>query len=204
MIGVLSAFWLDQRSENLKSDTKEEQYLSLLQSDLREDSTNLTFLITYYERINSTRSLLINVLHEGKDLSFDSLTTLVNGTMGYRPFQASTETFRSLESSGELTRIKSDSIKIQYLKLLTMYQAGYRYAVESFLPVMYDFGLVRWPEFMDLVTDRVDNKEKLYNKEEIDYFELTRAITSIHIRRFNENLSQCNEVLELVNKEIRS
>ncbi|MCZ6693829.1 MAG: hypothetical protein O6939_07985 [Bacteroidetes bacterium] len=124
--------------------------------------------------------------------------------MGYRPFQSSTETFRSIEASGDLFILQNDSIKIEYLKLMTMYETGYRYAVESFLPMIYDYALVRWPVFMDLPAGRVDDKSKLYNSEEIDYMEIARIGTRVHIRRLNENLKKCIEVLELVNREIES
>lgn len=40
--------------------------------------------------------------------------------------------------------------------------------------------------------------------KEIDYMEIARIGTRVHIGRLNKNLKKCIEVLELVNREIES
>ena len=57
---------------------------------------------------------------------------------------------------------------------------------------------------MDLPAGRVDDKNKLYDSEEIDYMEISRIGTQYHIRYLNENLKKCIDVLDLVNREIES
>jgi len=203
IFSILAAFWLDQKAEDFENTKKERQYLKLLKTDLIEDSTNLSFLISYYEKKNLSRKILIENL-PGTDLSNDSLTTLIRGTMGFIPFAASTETFKSIHASGDLYIIRSDLIKIKYMKLITKYETSNSYAVQSFLPIIYDYGLNRWPVFMNVDKMVVDEKNKLYDKEEIDYLAMAQLGTSYHLDYLRKNLNGCLEVLSLVSQEIEN
>jgi len=203
IFSILAAFWLDQKAEDFENTKKERQYLKLLKTDLIEDSTNLSLLISYYEERNLSRKILIENL-SGTELSKDSLTTLIRGTMGFKPFAASTETFKSIHASGDLYIIQSDLIKIKYMKLITKYETSNSYAVQSFLPMIYDYGLVRWPVFMNVDKRVVDEKNKLYDKEEIDYLAISKMGTTEHIDYLRKNLNGCLEVLSLVSQEIEN
>ena len=184
VIGILIALQVNNWNEQRKTSLEEEQYLSALLSDLKNDKTELLGLIENRELKASSATTLLSISREKGPDSVSQMGLLINDVFFWTEFTSKDNTFTELTSSGKLHILSSDSVKNGMLNLFSLYDDIRVY--RDHIRREYDFYLYDiWAKY---TTPKLDLNGGLSNNILISDEEFIQADEQLYIQEYQDLL----------------
>ena len=222
VIGILIALNINNTNEIKKQRAKELHYLNNIKSDLKMNIAHLdTYIASREIAINSANTIIKH--YEGapvKDLDAFSFHTINIYT--WRKFFQINNTFQELTNSGNLALISNDSIKSILLNMETLYKVmkdqeeHFRYDAELLL---YEpsYNMMDMNSIVQNYTYKVTNgsmgEDRNLSQQEYDNmlkdtkqkngFVMAAYEFGAMNRQFNEMKLMCNNLIVLIDKELK-
>lgn len=222
VIGILIALNINNTNEIKKQRAKELHYLNNIKSDLKMNIAHLdTYIASREIAINSANTIIKH--YEGlsvKDLDAFSFHTVNIYT--WRKFFQINNTFQELTNSGNLALISNDSIKSILLNMETLYKVmkdqeeHFRYDAELLL---YEpsYNMMDMNSIVQNYTYKVTNgsmgEDRNLSQQEYDNmlkdtkqkngFVMAAYEFGAMNRQFNEMKLMCNNLIVLIDKELK-
>ena len=222
VIGILIALNINNTNEIKKQRAKELHYLNNIKSDLKMNIAHLdTYIASREIAINSANTIIKH--YEGlsvKDLDAFSFHTVNIYT--WRKFFQINNTFQELTNSGNLALISNDSIKSILLNMETLYKVmkdqeeHFRYDAELLL---YEpsYNMMDMNSIVQNYTYKVTNgsmgEDRNLSQQEYDNmlkdtkqkngFVMAAYEFEAMNRQFNEMKLMCNNLIVLIDKELK-
>ena len=222
VIGILIALNINNTNEIKKQRAKELHYLNNIKSDLKMNIAHLdTYIASREIAINSANTIIKH--YEGlsvKDLDAFSFHTVNIYT--WRKFFQINNTFQELTNSGNLALISNDSIKSILLNMETLYKVmkdqeeHFRYDAELLL---YEpsYNMMDMNSIVQNYTYKVTNgsmgEDRNLSQQEYDNmlkdtkqkngFVMAAYEFGDMNRQFNEMKLMCNNLIVLIDKELK-
>jgi hypothetical protein len=118
MLSILAAFAIENYDEELEKVEKEEIYLVSLHSDLMKDYNELTEKIREYEQKLGVTIWLLNTLKEPETCDRQQVLEKIDHKLAYNfRFVPSNNTYKALESSGDIKFITNARLKLLLFEL---------------------------------------------------------------------------------------
>ncbi len=121
VIGILIALQVNNWNENRLIQIEENNYVLSLQSDLKDDKSELLELIENRRLKSKSATKLLLISRDKEPISLNEMGSLISTLFSWREFTSKDNTFIELTSSGKLHILSSDSLKDGLLNLFSMY-----------------------------------------------------------------------------------
>lgn len=121
VVGILIAVSIDTWNQDRKERKEELQYLANIKGDLQKDLISLDVVTDYRNEKLLANRFILNIMNGATLLDLDSMIWSVGVALTERKFTPNNTTFEELSSSGNLSLISNDSIKLLLLNLTADY-----------------------------------------------------------------------------------
>lgn len=158
-IGIMGAFALNNWNEDRKQNNIEKKYLINLKNDLQADIIGLdTFMLVAERKIVAAKNLNERALKDSVGVLYD-LSNVLKELIFVSGFNPNQSTFEEMQSSGNFSRLRNDSLKLQLMQLNRTYETieGFQEHVRN----DYDVFLerfeehVNWGSYLDIDKSRL-------------------------------------------------
>ncbi len=223
VIGILIALQINNYNEAKKQRRQEVHYLENLKTDLQLNIAELDNYITVRNgRIESANKVL--EYFEGKPLTdLNEFAYHTTNIYIWQKFTQQDNTFQELVNSGNLALISNDSIKDGLLNLQALYsklkneEAHFRYDAEVLLyepsygvldlnPIVKNFTyqVTQGQAGEDVELPRANYEAMLKDLKQKNGFVMAVYEFSVMNAQFEAMKVLCNQIIELIDKELRS
>ncbi len=229
VIGILIALSINNWNDSRKQKLVDKKYFQNLKNDLIGDTERLVLMINYSEeKVKAAKRVMaqikkdtISSLYEFSD---DMVTLLFVDE--FRPDQS---TYNEMKSSGNFSTIQNDTLKLKILKLQKIYtdiaalQEHMRYDFNIFIENFEQY--VDWSKYFDLNSSNsaqliftydstyIERHADILRGEITNLFQNKVFANNIFLSEINhtygigvlkKNLSQINEIINLLDTEIKN
>ncbi|GGD50598.1 DUF6090 family protein [Muriicola marianensis] len=223
VIGILIALQINNYNEARKQRAQEVHYLENLRTDLKLNIAELdNYIAVRNGRIESANKVL--EYFEGKPLTdLNEFAYHTTNIYIWQKFTQQDNTFQELVNSGNLALISNDSIKDGLLNLQALYsklkneEAHFRYDAEVLLyepsygvldlnPIVKNFTyqVTQGQAGEDVELPRANYEAMLKDLKQKNGFVMAVYEFSVMNAQFEAMKVLCNQIIELIDKELRS
>jgi hypothetical protein len=199
ILGILLALYIDNKNEEKHIHRLEKEYLRSIQTELDLDFENLSKFIENLTNVNNGLDIIIDNHEAQNRLPIDSITTLYQSILSSPNFRGHTETFESIESSGQLSVLQNVTFKHDYFKLLKEYEALDKYFNNVFLSYAIDINKNSTKYFALDKMSFIDKKYP-YTQDAINSIMVSKFIRIAIIRQAEE----CHQTVSKLKDTIKS
>jgi hypothetical protein len=116
-IGISISFFFDEWRDNKKDDEIAKKHLTVLRTNLVQDTLNLTFQINYGNKlVNSINKL---TYFKSNSRVTDSINFHIDNAASYLTFKSNQMAYEEIKQSAHTSLIKNDSLKTLFLSYYT-------------------------------------------------------------------------------------
>ena len=127
-VGITLAIWFNNWNQNRIDNSKKDQYLTELKSDLQNDLDEFSYLINANQRRMRRINLLNEILNNAKlEINCDSVQKCMASASFINVFTGSSTVFEDLESTGNLLLIDNNNLKRRIMKYYSQVDSRKKY-----------------------------------------------------------------------------